>query len=930
LHSLALVLRYRVLGPLEVADEDRPIAVPSAQQRLLLSMLLLEAGRTVPSGSLIDELWRNCLPSEPAAALRTQVSRLRRRLGAGAGDLVTEAEGYRLHVGAGCLDASVFGGLVAEGRFDEAIELWRGPALGEFADRDFAQVAAARLEEQRLEALEGRATDALAGGRPHDAVADLEPLLAAEPGRERVRGALMQALYSIGRQTDALALFDDWRRELIEHGLEPGPDLVELERRILQHRVPDAGPAFPVAASSFVGREHDLATTAATLGAARVVTLCGPGGAGKTRLALELSRRLLASHPDGVRFCDLGTLHRPAEVERAVAATLGVPDSAPRPVGDQLVDQVIERVAGRKLVLVLDNCEHLIGAVARVVDRIVSHTTGISVLATSRERLGVDGEVVQPVEPLDAAAATELFIDRARAVDPAFGLEEQSVHEICTRLDRLPLAIELAAACMRGISATELASALHDPLGLLSSGSRTVERHASLAAMIDWSYELLSLDERSAFDRFGVFAGRVDAETARAVTGASLGVLLRLVDRSVVTSYRASVTQYSMLETIRSYAVARLRDRGQLEGARDDHAAWAVDLAEHASSRLSGPDEAEWAARLARHSDELRAAHVWMVGRDPEAALRLSAALHPWAFWRGRSDVFRMAEVAAAANMSTGSPLLAEVQSSAAVGAWQRGDLAAAEAGARAAAGHRRAVEVLADLAFLRGDLSRARSLFLDAAARAEEANDTLQAVWDRGSAALALHYDGRDAGGEPERVLAIAEASGSTSARSFAHFVIGEVEASEAHLTAAAELAEQVGSEFLSSLAAVSLAAAMAHDGLTGPALEQYERAIRAWHHVGAWSPMWVTLRTFVRLLTELDLDEEAAILHGAALTPRSGPAPFGADAVLMHNAAEALLDRLGSDEFEAHRAAGRALTDDDVVKVALQAVDRARDLIG
>jgi len=563
-----------------------------------------------------------------------------------------------------------------------------------------------------------------------------------------------------------------------------------------------------------VGREHDMTTVASTLDVARVVTLCGPGGVGKTRLALELSRRLFDRYPDGVRFCDLSALRRSNEVDRAVAAAVGVPDSAPRRVGDQLVDQLVDRLGSRRLLLVLDNCEHLLGAVARIVDRIVRHTTGIRVLATSRQRLGVDGEMIHSVEPLDADAATELFIDRARAVDPAFGLEEQSVREICARLDRLPLAIELAAACTRGVRASELVTALDDPLGLLTFGSRTTERHGSLAAVIDWSYELLSPEERSAFDRLAVFAGRVDGETATMVSGASLGVLLRLVDRSLLTSYRAGVTQYSMLETLRSYAVARLEERGELESARDDHAAWTVSLAERAASRLSGAEEAEWAARVARHVDEFRAAHVWLVGRDPEAALRLSAALHPWAFWRGRSEVFRMAEVAAAAGASTASPLLADVVSSAAVGAWQRGDLAAAEAGAHAVVGHRRAVEVLADVAFLRGDLRRARSLFLEAATQAEAAGDSLQVVWDRGSAALALHYGGQAVGGEPALVLAMAEECGSASAQSFAHFVIGEAEASEGELRSAIELAEQVGSEFLSSFAVVSLAAVMAGKG--------------------------------------------------------------------------------------------------------------------
>ncbi|MEA2312142.1 MAG: hypothetical protein QOE28_2110 [Solirubrobacteraceae bacterium] len=921
------MLRYRLLGPLEVADDDRLIAVPSVQQRVLLTMLLLEAGRTVHAGSLIDGLWGVRLPSEPPAALRTQVSRLRRRLGSGAGDLVTDDVGYRLLVGEGCLDAHVFESLLAESRVDDALALWRGPALGEFADRDFASTAAARLEELRLGARESRAANALASGRAHDAVADLEPLLAEHPGRELARERLMEALYSIGRQTDALTVFEDWRRELVEHGLEPGPALVELERRILQHRFPATGRTFPIPASSFVGREHDITTVARTLEVARVVTLCGPGGAGKTRLALELSRRLSDRYPDGVRFCDLSALRRPAEVERAVAAAVGLPDSAPRRVGDQLVDQLVDRLVSRRLLLVLDNCEHLLNAVASIVDRIVGHTSGISVLATSRERLGSDGEMVQPVEPLDAAAATQLFIDRAGAVDPTFALEQQSVHQICTRLDRLPLAIELAAACMKGMTASELVTALDDPLGLLTLGSRSTARHASLAAVIDWSYELLSSEERAAFDRFAVFAGRVDGDAAGNVTGASLGVLLRLVDRSLLTSYRAGVTQYSMLETLRSYAIARLNEQDALEVVRDDHAAWAVNLAEEASSRLSGRDEPEWAARVARHVDEFRAAHVWLVGRDPESSLRLSAALHPWAFWRGQSEVFRMAEVAAAASASTASSLLADVVSSAAVGAWQRGDLAAAEAGAHAAVGHRRAVEVLADVAFLRGDLPRARALFLEAAAQAAAAGDSLQVVWDRGSAALALHYGGQAVDGEPALVLAIADECGSPSARSFAHFVIGEVEANEHQLRSAIELAEQVGSDFLSSLAVVSLATATARRGDTGSALDHYERAIRTWQQVGAWSPLWVTLRTFIRTLADLGLNRDAAILHGAAHSPRSGPAPYGADSAMMQETADALLQRLGEHDFEAHVTEGAALTEDDVVKLALQAVLRARD---
>jgi predicted ATPase/DNA-binding SARP family transcriptional activator len=920
------VLRYRLLGPLEVVDDDRPVTVPSAQQRLLLAMLLVEAGRTVHASALIDALWGERLPGDPSAALRTQVSRLRRRLGSRASDLITDEVGYRLVVGDGCLDTQNFERLLAGDRVDDALALWRGPALGEFADRDFAVAAAARLDEQRFGARERRAANAITEGRAHDAIADLEPLVAEHPERERARELLMEALYRAGRQTDALAVFETWRRELAERGLEPGPALAQLERRILQHQFPATGRSFPVPASAFVGREHEIGTIATTLRTARLVTLCGPGGVGKTRLGLELARRLSDQYPDGVRFCDLSALRRPGQVERAVAAAVGVAGAVPRRPGNQLVDQLVDRLAERHLLLVMDNCEHLLHAIARVVDRIVGHTDGITVLATSRERLGSHGEIVHTLEPLDARAASELFIDRARGVDPTFALDEPSVSQICARLDRLPLAIELAAACMQATTASELVAALDEPLGLLTLGSRATARHASLAAVIDWSYELLSAEEQVALDRFAVFAGRVDSDAATTVTGAPLGVLLRLVDRSLLTASRADVTEYSMLGTLRDYALARLDERAELDAARNDHAVWAVELAERAAVHLAGPDEPQWAARVAEHLDEFRAAHVWLVGHDPEGALRLSAALHHWAFWRGRSEVFRMAEVAAA-TASTTSPLWLDVMSSAAVGAWQRGDLAAAEATAKATTGHRRAIEALADVAFLRGELARARALFLQSAALAEPAGDMLQVVWDLGSAALALHYGGQAVDGEPARVLAIAEECGSPSAQAFARFVIGEVSGSEDDLRTAVELAQRAGSDLLISLAVVSLAAAAGRRGDTEPALDHYEQAIRTWQRVGAWSPLWITLRTFIRVLAHVELNSDAATLYGATRRPRTGPAPYGADSDMMQHTANALLQRLGQHDFDTHVRRGAGLPDDEVVKFALEAVRRARD---
>jgi predicted ATPase/DNA-binding SARP family transcriptional activator len=920
------MLRYRVLGPLEVADDDQLIRIPSTQQRLLLGMLLADAGRTVSADRLIDELWADCLPSDPAAALRTQVSRLRRRLGAGANALVTEKRGYRLDVEADQVDARLFERLLADGRLGEALALRRGPPLVEFAEREFARAEAVRLEELCLAARERHAQTELARGKHDQVIADLQALITEHPEREHARQLLMEALYQTGRHADALAVYQRWRRELVERGLEPTPELSQLEQRILEHRVVPSDSALPAPTDSFVGRERDMAAVARALSKWRVVTLCGPGGVGKTRLALEAAAHVGDRYRDGVRFCDLSALRRPTDVDRAVAAAVGVRERAFR----RVIDQIIADLSSRRLLLVLDNCEHLAGTVGRLVERIVQHTTGVDVLATSRERMGVGGEHLWSVEPLDATSAAGVFVDRARAAHPGFAADDDSVAEICARLDCLPLAIELAATSTRAMTTRALADALGDRFEVLTLGSRVTQRHSSLDAVVGWSYELLSSEERAVFDRFGAFAGPVDAEAAGAVCGAHPAVLVRLVDRSLLVARRGDVTQYSMLETIRVYARSRLEKNGALEATRDDHAAWAVEFAEQASAGLAGPEEDAWSERIATHLSELRAAHVWLVGRDTEAALRLSAALHPWAFWRGRSEVFRWAEVAAATAGSTRPPLLQEVVSSAAAGAWQRGDLVAAEAGARAAARHPRAREVLAEVAFLHGDLADARRLYLEAAAQSEAAGDALQAVWDRGSAALALHYDGTSTGKEPAGVLALAEACGSPSARAFAHFVIGEVESSEQDLRRAIELSDCARSEFVTGIAEVSLASVTARRRDPATALDHYDRAIRGWEQVGAWTPQWVTLRTLAHLLAQLDMTRDAAILYGVATTDRTGSPAYGSDAVMLRELAASLRSRLGNLEFNARVEEGAALADEDAVTAALDAVQRARGTAG
>ncbi|MGH9035255.1 MAG: ATP-binding protein, partial [Acidimicrobiia bacterium] len=577
---------------------------------------------------------------------------------------------------------------------EEAMALWRGPALAEFADRSFAQPEAVRLDELYWSGRERRAELLLSLGRVGPATADLESLVAAQPHRERARGLLMEALYRQGRHTDALNVFQAWRRHLGEElGLEPSPELQRAEREILCHTL-GAGeehrPAArrrppPVPVSSFVGREDDLTCLRALLEEQRLVTLVGPGGVGKTRLGLEVAAAVAGRYARGVCFCDLAPIRRGAGVVRAVASAVGLEERGTRRLEDQLADHL----AAERLLLFLDSCEHVVDGAAALAEYLIQHTPQVDVLATSLERLAVDGEHLWVVAPLPVvggdAPAVRLFVDRAWAVAPEFapGADELSaISDICSRLDGLPLAIELAAARLRGLTIDELATHLEQRFQWLTEGRRTSPRHRSLRAVVDWSHDQLDPVEQRVFRRLTAFARSFDLEAARVVGGTEAispgevgPVVLRLVDRSLISERpTAQGSRYSMLDTVRAYGLEQLERTGELADARDRHAQWAVDFAVQAEAGLAGPDEAVWVGAVLDRWDELRAAHGWLVGRDDDGSLRLVAALHFFALWRTQSEVFRWAEVAAATPSS--SPWLPAAHAAAGTGAWLRGDLA--------------------------------------------------------------------------------------------------------------------------------------------------------------------------------------------------------------------------------------------------------------
>ena len=961
---------YGLLGPVEARVNDRAVPLAGVRQRLVLAMLLLGASQLVPADRLIDELWGADLPQDPPGALRTQISRLRRALGPAGDGLVTAGGGYRLSLRRGQLDAARFEDALAAATratgkealqlVDGALALWRGPALTEFADRPFAQPEAVRLDELRVVARERRAELVLSLGSPRDAIAALQAVVAEHPERERARGLLMQALYRDGRHTEALAAFGSWRRYLSEElGLDPSPALRHIEQDILRHSLASAEPraqpadlALPRPVTSFIGRDGDCAAVAGLLGQARLVTLHGPGGVGKTRLGLEVISQIAARYRDGARFCDLAAIQRPAAVTRAIAAAAGLSERAFR----RLDDQLIEHLAGRQLLLMLDNCEHVADAVAVIAERLLRETRNVTVLATSRERLGVDGEHVWQVKPLPAdgpdAPAVRLFLDRAGAADPAARQETPdyaAVAALCARLDGLPLAIELAAGRLPGTTVSELSASLQDRFRLLTVGHRADSRHQSLQAVVDWSYHLLAPGEQEWFGELSVFHGWFDISAACAVTsGPGVGrdaahAVLHLTDRSLITADRVSGgTRYRLLETLRCYGLERLEERGGLAAARGRHARWAVDLVTQAAAGLRGAEEGRWAATLDLHLDDLRAAHSWLSGQDTRLSLRMAGELHWYALWRCQSEVFRWADVSAAAAAGSNSPFYPEALASAAFGAIYRGDLQAGDTAAQAALAaargqdpiaSRRPLEALGDVAIFGGDPERAASLYRKAYDLSINAGDYLDAAWDAASAAAALAYgnylaQARRLAGQAQ---AAAAASGAPSALALAAWAMGEIAAitdprqATEHLQRAAALAAPVGSRLVAGLAEVSLAGLHARHGDAATALGYFQQVIPQWRQAGAWTPQWVTIRTLIDLLTRVGACRDAATLYGAATSATTGAPPYGADADRMHKIVTRLRDTMTVTEFRACTERGERLDSHQVIDLALDAVARA-----
>jgi predicted ATPase/DNA-binding SARP family transcriptional activator len=685
----ARAMEFRILGPLEVWDGGRSLPLGGAKQRAVLAILLTQANRVVAADRIIELIWPDEPPDTAHHSLQVYVSQLRKvlepehRVSTPHTVLVSQPPGYLLRITADDLDLGRFQRLIEEGRqlmsdgapelasakFRGALRLWRGPALADFASYAFAWSEIGRLTEMWIGALEDRVDADLALGRHADLAGELEALVAEHPLRERLRGQLMLALYRSGRQAQASAVYQQTRKLLVDQvGLEPGGDLQRLLKRILNQdplldvTAPTTAirreSKLPRFANAFVGRGREIRQLAHRLEGSSMVTLTGPGGMGKTRLAVELGATMSASYRDGVVFVDLAPLIDESLITRTIARALGLRDDGVRNPMDVIAAYLNER----EMLLILDNCEHVLPTAAATATEMLSRCRGLTIVATSREALGVQGETIWNVPPLLIRSdgsdkggvqlkdddAVELFRVRAEAAAArSFVWGDSAVRDatrICHRLDGSPLAIEIAAARLRVIPLSDLVAGLDKRFALLTTRTRTATpRHSSLEATVDWSYQLLSSLEQLVFQRLAVFSGGFTPDAAEEVCADErlprpdvMPTLFSLVEKSLIrvgTTGRGGA-RYTMLQTIREFSLNKLQASLGAVEVQMRHARYFSAMASPTEATVRTPQQVEWLAQLDEEHDNFRTALEWALGREPSLALEIATRLDE--FWTRR------------------------------------------------------------------------------------------------------------------------------------------------------------------------------------------------------------------------------------------------------------------------------------------------------
>jgi predicted ATPase/DNA-binding SARP family transcriptional activator len=921
----------RLLGPVEVWANGRAVAIGGAKPRRLVAALALHRGAVVGTDRLVDVLWADEVPESATATLQAYVSRLRRVLPAGVG-LLTRAPGYVLEIEPGAVDVDRFEAAVAAGLaampddparalalLDDALALWAGPALAEFDGEPWALPEASRLTELWLHAREERLAALVALGQEERAIGDAQALVAEQPWREEPWRTLVAALHRVGRQGDALHQASLYRALLRdERGLDPSPAFVALEQRIVAD---EAVPVAPVATAAvpplvepvtatvasaeavalveLIGRDDDVARVERLCARERLVTLLGPGGIGKTQLARRTAAEVAPRQ--AVAQVELAPVRDETSVVAAIATHLGVQVQQ----GRSVLDSVLDLLSGRQdeLLLVLDNCEHVLDTTAAFVERLLAACPMVSVLATSREPLGLPGEAVYQVPALvvpgadDAAAAVRgtpavtLFLRRAAAANPDQVADDPTVlvvAELCRRLDGVPLAIELAAARSRGLSPTEINERLDDRLSLLAGTSRVAdERHRSLRTLVDWSYQLLDGSEQELFRRLCTFAGAFDLDAAERVCGYGTvahdevaAVLASLVDKSMVQATAGTRTTYRLLETLRQYGAELGRDEAPVLAVR--HGTWLVDVCEQGEVGVGGPDERRWLDTFDRIFDDLRLAVRNALDRgDATTAMRIVVAAREYAFRRMRYELIGWAESTLAV-AADDEPLRATTLGLVAYGRFVRGESDAAielahqarEVAARTGTDTLGLAErALGNACFFQGDLP-ATIVAIDAlVAGAEASGDDariahalyMRSMGETKTAAstsgLAYAARATEAAGRCLSPTAIAQATYATGIWLTA---LDPVRARR-ELDRSETISREVGNHWFELFARTETLWLQALDGEPAAALAGYTEVLSAWHRAGDWANQWLSMRHVFGICCQLGADELAMVIQGA-----------------------------------------------------------------
>ncbi|MBN6057387.1 winged helix-turn-helix domain-containing protein [Nonomuraea sp. RK-328] len=634
----------------------------------MLAALALEPGRIVTRSRLVDWIWGEQPPADEVNALQALVSRLRRVLPDGV--IEADSGGYRLAVAPDAVDVSRFEHLVGRARAAEpaaradllrtALALWRGTAMADIAlqGSEAFDTEVARLDELHVATLGDRVEADIRLGRGSELLSELTELVATYPLREGFVAALMRGLADAGRGNEALTVYQRTRERLAEElGADPSAELSALHTALLRgelgERAENRRTNLRAELTSFVGKDDDIAAVAVLAIGHRLVTLTGPGGAGKTRLATETARTMLAELPDGAWLVELASVRAGGDLAQAALTAIGLRDQAV--LGDaragEPMDRLITALRERTTLLILDNCEHMIEEAAAFADRLLGECRRLRILATSREPLGITGEVLWQVEPLALPAqgagpaevgvspAVRLLRDRASLVRKDIGSDAQTLSamaRICRALDGIPLAIELAAARLRTMSVDQLARRLDDRFRLLTSGSRTaLSRHKTLRAVVDWSWDLLSEAERGVLRRLSVFSGGASLDAAERVCGGDetfagehvLDVLTALTEKSLLLADGEGVPRFRMLNTIAEYAAHRLDEAGESEPARRAHLAYFTELAETAEPHLRRAEQLEWLSTFkAEHDNISTALRGAIAAKWAQEAMRLVVA----------------------------------------------------------------------------------------------------------------------------------------------------------------------------------------------------------------------------------------------------------------------------------------------------------------